>query len=880
MQDRVAELRTTKAAPEDLPVMERPARTDAIGSSATVETPAPAPVASVSAPEGKVTKAVRDSFMADKTPLVRNKANANLEVKMNYSDGGIMTRRQFVERAYERGIPAPLKKEEIQGKRKPDMSGYYMTEHWWIGDTQATQTEVEYLKHLYANAKQAAPVAPVAESIAPIPTAEDLDLQRRTAEYEAQRAAHNADVAEYNRLVDKGREVLPGLTRIGDLKEAGSMADLRAAGKVTDAEWNTYVADLQRSGKLEVAPDPVKPAAPVGPNVRPDWTVKVVEPELELSQTKILQNRIQAFDKQIADIENVQIKPLEADYKRYDAELKKHRRNSKAYDAAFKNRTGAQNDISLIRRERIEPIEKERNTLLGQVRRLEGDRKYAALTPTTGDNEVYRQAVLNWRANNPDSNEYGSLLQGLAAVLESKGLAQPQPGRGRLWQELTSDFHDPLASLPVNTPVEDIAQALDQRIARFYVSEPLSNIGDVLKGVLPRDLMQQGTIPAKRYAEAIEPQGAVWSAARDTNNAPERANRYADILETLRGPNQNSDRLREVAARYADASVAYESKARAAMETAKQAEAAAHEQKYGMGKVVPAPTNAAEYAQGKVMAKTGLTEAQSLYIAKALFEHAQQTGQTWEVLTLQIPGLPNNSRMTFRSTEQANNFYSLVMGEPFPGMKKYVGGAYNPPATLASRAMQSAKMPTMWEVSIGANKDLARRTEEEIVLLYGEKTPEYLDRLIATARAEPSAQLPGQMGIDDLVNFRAILQRTKENSPEALRNYVNSVRAKAGGRSPFALGAAAAGEVGRGPLGNVVNPASQVKVAFANLRAQMAQPARPVAPATPQQLVGLKKLAREAVHSGDGAREGWGRHACHEAAQLRPGRLHRQAQYP
>ena len=111
--------------------------------------------------------------------------------------------------------------------------------------------------------------------------------------------------------------------------------------------------------------------------------------------------------------------------------------------------------------------------------------------------------------------------------------------------------------------------------------------------------------------------------------------------------------------------------------------------------------------------------------------------------------------------------------------------------------------------------------------------------------------IPNLMGLERrayiqnwLDHAEKIVNSTRTDSAEWIVKWNRNVRMWGDALEitpPRDLGANVTGNVG--PLSNVVNPASQVKVAFANLRDQMTQPARPVPPATAPQIAVLKDLA-------------------------------------
>jgi hypothetical protein len=115
----------------------RDASTSSVSAEAEVVDDAAA--ASTEDQAGIVMREMRDSFKAHSAPITRARANKTLSVKMNYGDTGpiqgIMTRREFVERAYELG----WEWERVKIRK---------SKFWSIGNTEATKTEVDYLKHL------------------------------------------------------------------------------------------------------------------------------------------------------------------------------------------------------------------------------------------------------------------------------------------------------------------------------------------------------------------------------------------------------------------------------------------------------------------------------------------------------------------------------------------------------------------------------------------------------------------------------------------------------------------------------------------------------------------------------------------------------------
>lgn len=93
--------------------------------------------------DGHTERGARE-FYADKSPVTRARAAAVLARQMNYNDPniqGVMTRQAFVERAAALGYAAS--QSDIYNPRSKKT-----TKMWFIGDTEATRIEVDYLHYL------------------------------------------------------------------------------------------------------------------------------------------------------------------------------------------------------------------------------------------------------------------------------------------------------------------------------------------------------------------------------------------------------------------------------------------------------------------------------------------------------------------------------------------------------------------------------------------------------------------------------------------------------------------------------------------------------------------------------------------------------------
>ena len=698
-----------------------------------------------------------------------------------------------------------------------------------------SQAETEYAKAIKASggappvqaelpaaAEQAVRTGPLAEHIEPevapqveappvqtAPTAEEIEFKRKADEYEAQRAAHNAKVDEYNQLVARGQKEVPGLTRLSDAETVGRVAKEHDAGRLSDTEWQGYLDTVYRDNlELErpvVAPKDVS----VGP--RPYWEAKTADD----SVYQELRKQVQSLEKQAQQIIDGRIGPLQAEISRVQAAGKKLRRNSKAYNANWTEQSGIMADAAEIRKNKVEPLQEKASGLQKQLDSMLTESHYNAMTPTTGVNEIYREAALKWHDANPDTNEYSSVLRGLEAVLYAKGI--PKEGNTDLWRELGSKFHDPLSSFKVNTPVEDIAKAMNLTLAQSpgRMVDGFNNIVD----------------------------------ARLTR-------RNAEILEALSGgQTPSSKRLYDIADKTEQDAIIRTQQASAAAEQARLDAIAKAEREKGI--IVSAPADADQYKIGK-LTKTGLTDRQNQWLKEQVeLAWMNDRGEWPRHVTFEIPGL--KSRIVIKDGPQANRFYLTLTGENLPnffnigGKKQTALKSYPIDTTLKARAKSASEGATWYETNLetavntktGLRENISRSAYEkairEAAALYGVTAPKRLRAQLDRIKAGAIEELPTSVSKEDF----AKLVETFENMEKSgtLEKYVNEMRQEFAGRSPFALGITAPGTQHAFALMDAIS--SSLKHTRDTWRGISTQPSVPVAQLTPEQALYLRTFVNK-----------------------------------
>ena len=118
---------------------------------------------------------------------------------------------------------------------------------------QAKQTSAE------AERKVAEETAAKEAADAAAQAATDDEAQRiAMEEHQKQQAENDANVNEFNRLVDVGNKAVPGI-RLSDSEDAGKTWEFFQSGGMTQEEWDKYAEDLYASGKANRPEPEIKP---------------------------------------------------------------------------------------------------------------------------------------------------------------------------------------------------------------------------------------------------------------------------------------------------------------------------------------------------------------------------------------------------------------------------------------------------------------------------------------------------------------------------------------------------------------------------------------------------------------------------------------------